>query len=925
MIAYRPLAVFAALAALLAPCNGAYAKTKTEAAPVAPPPIEIPFQRFVLDNGLTLIVHEDHKAPIVAVNVWYHVGSKNEKPGRTGFAHLFEHLMFNGSEHFNDDYFKATEKVGATDQNGTTNEDRTNYFQNVPVSALDTILWLESDRMGHLVGAIDQAKLDEQRGVVQNEKRQRENQPYGQVEEVIVQNTYPAAHPYSWTVIGSMEDLNAAKLDDVHDWFKSRYGAQNAVIVIAGDISPEVAHKKVEQYFGDIPAGPPITRQRTWIAKMTGAHRSVMQDRVPQARLYKVWNVPEWGSADETDLSMVSDVLASGKTSRLYKRLVYDMQIATDVNAYVDARELSSQFFIQATAQPGADLAAIEKAIDEELARLLRDGPTPDELSRTKTNVRAGFIRGIERIGGFGGKSDVLASNQVFAGDAAHYKATLDRVASATTDRLRRAANTWLADGVFTLEVHPFPPYKTSASTVDRKNMPAVPDAPEPAFPKIRTATLSNGLKVALAERPAVPLVSMRLIVDAGYAGDQGRPLGTASLAMSMLDEGTATRNALAISDELERLGARFSAGSTVDGSTATISALKENLAPSLSLFADLVLHPAFPAADFERLRKQQLAAIQREKVTPFPMALRVLPSLLYGPGHAYSVPFTGSGTEDSVRKISRDDLVRFHHDYFKPNNATLVVVGATTLAEVTPLLEQQFAAWAKGDVPAKNIGEPTAQKTASVYLIDRPGSQQSIVLAGELAPPKRTPDDVAIQAMNSIIGGTFTSRLNMNLREDKHWSYGARTLVYDARGPRMFLAYAAVQSDKTSESIQEAKKELTGLTGERPVSADELTKTRELMTRTLPGRWETIGAVQGSIDEILEFGLPLDYYETYATAVRALDVPQVVAASKKVVQPDRLVWVIVGDRQKIEPGIRALGLGTIEIIDADGKPVAQP
>src|SRR5438093_8474778 len=395
--------------------------TRTRARAAEPAPITSPDHRFVLKNGLTLLVHEDQKAPIVAVNIWYHVGSKNERPGRTGFAHLFEHLMFNGSEHFNDDYFQPFERIGATDQNGTTNEDRTYYFENVPTNALDIALWMESDRMGHLLGAIDTAKVNEQRGVVQNEKRQGENQPYGKVDLLMTEGTYPVGHPYSWTVIGSMEDRNAAPVEDVKNWFRTYYGPNNAVIVLAGDITPETARQKVEQYFGDLPATPPIAKQDVWIAKRTGSHREIMQDRVPQARTYKQWNIPQFGSADGDYLDLVSDVLAAGKTSRLYKRLVYDEQIATDVAAYVDLREIGGGFVIRATAKPGGDLARVERAIDEELTKFLRTGPTASELRRVKTQSRANFIRGIERIGGFGGKSDVLARNEVFTGSADHY------------------------------------------------------------------------------------------------------------------------------------------------------------------------------------------------------------------------------------------------------------------------------------------------------------------------------------------------------------------------------------------------------------------------------------------------------------------------------------------------------------------------
>ena len=898
------------------------AQSGAVSSPAANTALAIPYQKFVLKNGLTLIVHEDHKAPIVAVNIWYHVGSKNEQIGHTGFAHLFEHLMFNGTEHYNDDYFKPMEKVGATDLNGTTNNDRTNYFEDVPTSALDLTLWMESERMGHLLGVLDTAKLNEQRGVVQNEKRQDENQPYGQVFNVITENTYPAGHPYSHTVIGSMEDLNAASLDDVKNWFKTYYGPNNAVMVIAGDITPDVARQKVEKYFGDIPAGPPIAKQRAWVAKMTGTHRAVMQDRVPQARLYEVWNVPQWGSADADYLDLVTDVLASGKTSRLYKRLVYDDQIATDVSAFIDQREIGSQVMIVATAKPGGDLGAVEKAVDEELARFLRDGPTAEELQRIKTQYRANFVRGSERIGGFGGKSDILATSMVYGGDPSAYQVTLDRVANATADELRTAARQWLSDGVFVLDVHPYPKYDVVASTVDRSKLPAVPAPPAPKFPATQTTTLSNGLKVVLAHRDAVPLVSFNLLVDAGYAADKLGVPGEASLAMSMLDEGTKTRSALQISEELASLGASLSAGSGLDASTVSMSTLKSNMDASLAIFADVILNPSFPAADFDRLKKQQLARIEREKVTPIQMALRVFPELLYGSQHAYGIPLTGSGTEASVASLTREQLVKFHDTWFKPNNATLVVVGATTLDEVTPTLERLFRDWKRGSVPHKNITTVAQRPTSTVYLIDRPGSQQSIIFAGNVAPPKNTPDDIAIEAMNDALGGAFTSRINMNLREDKHWSYGASSLIFDAKGQRPFIVFAPVQTDKTAESLREVSKELHGIVSDHPVTADELSKVQNDLTLSLPGRWETNGAVGASIGEMVRFGLPLDYYDHYASAVRALTVSDLNKAAHEVVRPNNLVWVVVGDRAKIEPGIRALNLGAVRLLDADGHPV---
>jgi zinc protease len=885
--------------------------------------IDIPYQKFVLKNGLTLLVHEDHKAPIVAVNIWYHVGSKNEKVGKTGFAHLFEHLMFGGSEHFKRRYIEAMEPIGATDLNGTTNNDRTNYFENVPTPSLDYTLWLESDRMGHMLGAIDQKTLDLQRGVVQNEKRQGENFPYGITEQLITQNTYPSNHPYSWTVIGSMEDLNAASMHDVQEWFKTYYGPSNAVIVVAGDIDANTAREKVEKYFGEIPAGPPIGAQRVWIAKMTGTHRQLVQDRVPQARLYKVWNVPQWGSADADYLNLVADILSEGKNSRLYKRLVYDDQIATDVSAFLDAREIGSQFNVQVTARPGDDLSRVEKAANEELARFLESGPTPHEVERAKTRYMANFVRGIERIGGFGGKSDRLATSQVFGGSPDAYKAALKRIEAATPEDLQAAARRWVSDGVYILEVYPYPEYVTGAS-VDRSKLPDPGTPPELRLPKLQHASLSNGLKVVLAERHETPVVNFWLVLDAGYAADRFGLPGTAQATASVLTSGTNSHTALQISDELGTLGAQLNAFSNLDVTVVTLSALKAKLDPSLALYADVILNPSFPPSDFERERKIQLANIQQEKVTGILMAIRVFPALLYGKEHAYGNPLTGSGTEASVGKITREDLVKFHDTWFHPNNATLIVVGDTTLAEITPKIEKLFSGWQKGETPHKNISHVALPTQSAVYLLDRPGAQQSDILVGAVAPPKNNPEEIGIETMNAILGGEFGARINMNLREDKHWSYGAWSIILGARGQQPFVVYAPVQTDKTKESVVEVSKELHGIVSQRPPTAEELEKAQKTLTLRLPGSRETVDAVGRSILDLVQFGLPDDYYQTFATKVRALRTADVTDAAQTAVHPENVVWVVVGDRAKIEASIRELGLGEVKYLDADGTPLVQ-
>ena len=887
--------------------------------------VDIPYTKYVLDNGLRLIVHEDHKAPIVAVNVWYDVGAGDEKIGKTGFAHLFEHLMFNGSEHFNDDYFKPFDRVGATGMNGTTNQDRTNYFQVVPTTALDMALWMESDRMGHMRAAVDQARLDEQRGVVQNEKRQGENQPYGKVFLTIFENTYPDGHPYDHSTIGSMEDLNAASLADVHEWFDTWYGAANAVLVVAGDVEAEDVKARVEKYFGHIASGPPLIKPDVSLARRSEPSRIVLQDRVPQARVYKVWNVATVKDRSVDHLSLASDVLAAGKSSRLYKRLVYDDQIATSVNAFVMTRQFGSLFLVFATAQPGQDLAEVEAVLDEELQAFLASGPTAAELSRAQASQRASFIRGVERIGGFGGKSDVLAASEVYLGSPDGHRRQQENILSATVADVHGAATEWLDDGVLTVEVRPFATYTTTETTLDRSSgPPEVTDFPSASFPARETAELDNGLSVILARRDAVPVVNLTMLLDAGYASDQFALPGTARMAMGMLDEGTTSRGALEISDTLDSLGATLGAGSNLDVSTVSMSALVENLDESLDLFADVILNPSFPEDEFERQQQQQLAGIGREKVQPVAMGQRVLPRILYGEGHAYSNPLTGSGTEESVGALDVDALRAFHDTWFRPNNATLIAVGDIAMDELLPAIEARFAGWETGDVPAKNLADVEPQPGTVVYLIDRPDSAQSIIFAAQVAPPKGDPANLRIEAMNDIIGGGFTSRINLNLREDKGWSYGARAILLDAAGQRPYYAFAPVQTDRTAESMAEIDKEIRGIRsgGARPPTADELAKVTDQNTLTLPGRWETNGAVMASLIEMARFDLPDDYWDTFADAVRGVGLSDVSAQADRVLQPDNLVWIVVGDRVRIEEKIRGLGLGEMRFLDADGNPV---
>jgi predicted Zn-dependent peptidase len=886
-------------------------------------PIDIAYTQFRLDNGLTVIVHEDHKAPIVAVNLWYHVGSKNEKPGRTGFAHLFEHLMFQGSENFKDEFFKPFEKVGTTDQNGTTDFDRTNYFQNVPTTALDTALWMESDRMGHLLGAIDQAKLDEQRGVVQNEKRQGDNSPYGKAFYSILEGVFPEGHPYRWEPIGSMADLNAASLDDVKEWFKTWYGPSNTVLVLAGDIDAETARAKAEQYFGHIAPGGPLAKRDIWAPKLSAPARDEMQDRVAQTRVMRAWVAPHAISRESDELALFARVLGQGKTSRLVQRLVLKEQLVSSVAAYQYGLEIAGLFMIQADLKPGVDAAKVEAIIDEELAKLLATGPTAEELKRARVAIEAGVIRGAERIGGFGGKADILAECATYAKDPACYKTSLAQMAAATPASISAVARDWLTPNHYTLTISPFAEVKAGEAKVDRsKGVPETTSFPDLAFPTIQRGKLANGIEVVLAERHEVPIVQLRMIFDAGYAADQGRKAGTASFAMNMLDEGTHSRDAVAIAARSEELGAQVGVYNSLDVSGATLSALKSELDASLDLFADVVRNPKFDAAEMARVKGQWLAGIAQEKTSPNALGMRILPPLLYGEGHAYANPLTGSGTEASIQALTPEDLAAFHRQYLRPDNARIIVVGDTTLAEITPKLEKVFGRWPVDKMARapKQIAEVAAQPKARVFLIDKPDAEQSVILAGKLIPSSKADDRLVTQTANSVLGGAFTARINMNLREDKHWAYGAYTYTQAALGQRPLMASAGVQSDKTIESIKEIQREFVEFTSTRPATAEEITKVKNDDVRSLPGSFETASAALGAITDIVVFARPDDYVQTLKASYEAQRDDDIRAAAQKYFQPDDLTWVVVGDLGKIEAGIRALNLGEVKVLDADGK-----
>jgi zinc protease len=887
------------------------------------PVIDLPYTKFVLDNGLRVIVHEDRKAPVVAVNVWYHVGSKDERPGRTGFAHLFEHLMFQGSENAPGEFFEPLEAVGATDMNGTTSRDRTNYFQTVPTPALDVALFMESDRMGHFRSAITRERLDEQREVVKNEKRQQViNRPYGRVRLVAAEMSYPVGHPYSWSTIGRMADLDAASLEDVKEWFDTYYGAANAVVTIVGDISAAEARERVEKYFGHIAPGPSVPRPGVWVAPMSEHRRHKMHDNVSHARVYRIYNVPAFGEESLEQLRLAALVLGSGKTSRLHRRLVHEDQIATDASAWISDGEIGSQLWIAATAKSGVELSKVEAVLDEELQRFLESGPTAQELRRARTRYFASLVGRLEKVGGWG-KADYLAMHEVFGGNPSSYRRLLDYFKNASAPQVKSVAHQWLTPGSLTIEVHPELSYAAASQAGADRRMPQPEGSAELVVPALQRATLSNGIEVVLKARHDVPIINLQMMFNGGYAADRWAGPGAMNLLGAMLTEGTKTRTSMEISEALEDLGASVSVGSSLDTTSISLAAMTPVFGEVLDIFADVVLNPTIPEADLERVRRLTLAGIEREKNVPFSMGLRLMGPLVFGQEHPYGMPLTGSGTAEFVSSIDREQLLAMHGKIFVPANGRIIVAGDITLEALVEQLEARLGGWQADGARVETMVPAVApRERPEVVIIDRPGAVQSFIIGGHVVAPFTQLDEARAALFNDIFGGAFTGRINMNLREEKGWSYGARSTIWRTMGQQLFMTYAGVQADRTADSMLEMRRELREILSERPPTDTELSHMRARRVLSIPGRNETVSNLLSSAAEIVKFGLADDYVTDYARRVRETELDGLMQIAAEVVQPERTLWIIVGDRTKIEGPVRALDFGEVRIFDQDLNPL---
>jgi len=919
-------ALVAAMAATMVAPLHAQQPAPPSAAPSIP---QVRFEKYTLPNGLDVILHVDRKLPMVHVNQWYHVGSKNERVGRTGFAHLFEHMMFQGSKNVSGEYFTHVERAGANVReggvNGTTNSDRTNYFATVPSANLERLLWIESDRLATLADVLTEESLRNQQDVVRNERRQGlENQPYGRWYSLLTENLHPKDHPYSWPVIGSHEDLVAASLDDVRDFFRRYYTPNNLTLVVAGDFDPAEAKRLVEKYFGDLPPGPALDRHARYVPRLEGEKVIEVSDRVPQERVYVAWPAPQFFTGDEANLDMAASILSSGLASRLNRTLVYDRQLASDVSAFNWASEISGMFIVVATARPGASLDDIQRVIDEEIHKVATEGVTPAETERAKTKWEYEFVTGLEAIGGFGGKADRLAQYNTFLGDPGRFDEDVARYRAVTPESVKAAVARWIDNrNRVVLRFHPETSVRLAGSAaVDRTQAPPLGTDRRFVVPEVKRAQLANGLEVHVVERPDLPKVAVALGTRAGAAADPAGKEGVAHLTVATIDMGTPTRNALEIESALGDLGTSMSGFAGRQYSSLGMEVLKRNLRPALAIFGDVVRNATFPQADFDRERKRHLDNLAQAANNPNALAARVRPMLVYGAEHPLGRPL--QGVPGTVERISRDDLVAFHRATWKPASTTIVFTGDITLEEARALAQEAFGAWSGGAAPAVKMPAPRPLAQAGrIYLIDRPDAAQTVVSHVLPAPGRTAGDYLAFRLVDAVWGGGgFGTRLNLNLREEKGYSYGvfSNMALYPDNG--IWWAAGGVQTDKTAESVAEFASELRGLAAAKPITAPELENARDVRVRGYAQQFEGLQRVAQQVVDLWSLNLPMTELQREADGTQAVTLQAVTEATRKYVDPNRATLLLVGDRAKIEEKVRALGLGEVVILDAEGRPL---
>jgi zinc protease len=900
---------------------------------------KLAYEKFRLKNGLDLILLEDHRLPLVSVNMWYHVGPANERPGLTGFAHLFEHMMFEGSKHVQGEgHFRHLEAAGASDINGTTDFDRTNYFETLPANELELALWLESDRMGFLLETLNSANLENQRDVVRNERRQSvEGAPYGLVQEELFHQLFPRDHPYYASVIGSHADIEAARLGDVREFFERYYAPNNASLAVVGDIDPVSTRQLVERYFGPIPSGPPVPKIDTVTPPIRSERRAVVTDQVELPRVYMAWITDPIFQPGDAECDLLARILGGGKSSRLYRSLVYGKRIAQDVGAGQYSLALGSIFTIQATAKPGVSPEQLEQAIDEELERIRQDGPEEIELQRARNTIESAVIRALETLGGFGGVADRLNQYNHYIGDPGYLERDLGRYENSTVKALHDTARSRLSRDQRVV-VYGVPGTKVVQDVPKSGQVTAAEDLAEPPpaiagqewrcsqpcasaastlhLPVPVGFSLPNGLRIYLVERHDMPIVSANLIVLCGSERNPSHRPGLASFTAEMLDEGTSKRSAMQIAEDVDQIGASLSTGSSSDMSWIAARSLRRNFDAAFELLADLALRPEFPDGEIERIRHDRLTQILQHRDNPGVLAAKVFYRAVYGSDHPYG--YSEVGTEDSVQSITREELAGFWEKGYTPRNSALIVAGDITAQELQSIAAERLGSWSGNGTFIALDGVPR-RLGRQVIIVDKPGSPQTALRVGHVGVARSNPDYVALDVMNTALGGLFSSRININLRETHGYTYGASSSFMFRRGPGPFVVGTNVRTDVTAEAVKEIINELEGMQVRRP-APEELTAAKDSISRSLPGCFETTPQAASTTGHLFVHSLPLEYYRMLPEQVSRITADDVCRVASQYLAPPDLIIVAVGDREKIEPQLEQSSLGPIALGSYHGK-----
>jgi zinc protease len=876
--------------------------------------VNIDYELFRLDNGLTTIVYTDHSTPTVFVGIWYAVGSKDEPDDKTGFAHLFEHLMFQSTENREGEYFTPFTKAGATGMNGTTSEDRTNYFATVPTGAIDMALWMESDRMSHLLGAVTQEALDEQRGVVQNEKRQGENRPYSGMSDRIRAGVYPAGHPYRHSVIGSMEDLDAASLEDVHEWFNTYYGASNAVLVLAGDIDIETAREKVAHYFSGAPAGVPLVKPQQWIPEIRENRKEIMYDRVGQVRITRTWALPNLNDRDTTLMYLVNETMVNNKNAPLQKVLVDELQLATDVRGGAFGQVIASENNVTINLKNGVRADEVISIVDDLIAAYLKDGPDEQILENAKLSVNMYMLGSMESKSTIG---RMLAEGQLYSNDPLHVKKEIAWINEAIADDLRDAANRWLNRGYFEITVLPFPEYLSGEDAVDRSAVPSVTDVSGVEFPGIQMTTLENGIELVVASSGDLPLVDVAIRIGTGNMADSLDAPGISDAVFALMDKGTDKYDANELAAAKDKIGMEARLSANVENSSFGYRILTTYLQESLDIAAEILENPTFPEDELVKFQQQVVSYLSNIQRNPTQNATSLFRRALYGADH----PLGGVWTQDLVQNLNRERIVEFHIREIAPDNITIFMIGDVDLDTAVSAVEAAFGEWGAVHRSQRQAIGKASGSAPRVILIDNPDAPQSTIRVGHAIGPYDAEGNAELNVVNGVFGADFEARINMNLRENKSWSYGMGSgILSNTSGDQALAVFGSVQTDKTMESMQEVMREYEEYVSTRPATPSELERVKLNRIRSLPGRFATKRGFLTSMISSDSFGLPFDYAETTAARVGAVMLDGVNRRARQVVRPDELTWVIVGDLDEIEEKVRSLNYGPVEVWDGFGN-----